>query len=277
MRAEERGAFGELLMGLLELYGRSLTPAAAALWWAAFEDHPFGEVRAAFSRYTQDPGQGRYPPTPAAVLGCLARAPETVRPDADEAWAVALEALDERRTVCTNDEIEEAMTAARVVAAGGDRIGARLAFRAAYERVVRSRRQAGRAPCWRLSLGWDRDERARVAEQAVQRGLLEHERVAAHLPPPAPRGAAAAVAGLLSGRAGAATACADDAETRQRLATLRAAIVAAGRTPPQPAPHAEQIAARRRAALAGLDRLMTGAGRGEGNHSPRPAPEEARG
>ncbi|MCK7579852.1 MAG: hypothetical protein MZV65_31945 [Chromatiales bacterium] len=42
MKPEERREFGELLMGLLELYGRQVTPSAAGLWWGAFEPLPAG-------------------------------------------------------------------------------------------------------------------------------------------------------------------------------------------------------------------------------------------
>ncbi|KXX64197.1 hypothetical protein [Marichromatium gracile] len=253
MRADEKHEFGELLVGLLELYGRQITPAAAGLWWGAFERHPLGEVRAAFSRYTQDPEQGRYPPTPAAVLGCLPSA--VSRPGADEAWALALASLDEEASVCTNDEIQEAANAAKAVwDETADKVGARMAFKSVYERVVSERRLEGRTPTWRLSLGWNQGKRAGAVEEAVRRGLISREAAARHLPPPEPEGAAAAVAGLLSGSTTVVPFPGGDEPTRRRLAELREAIASAGRrAEPEGPSRAETIVARKRAALAALE------------------------
>ncbi len=68
------------------------------------------------------------------------------RPSADEAWALALETFDEAATVCLTDEILLAAVAASPVWESGDRVGARMAFKAAYERVLNERRLQGQRP-----------------------------------------------------------------------------------------------------------------------------------
>lgn len=221
MKPEEKREFGELLMGLLELYGRQVTPSAAGLWWGAFERYPLAEVRTAFSRYTQDPEQGRYPPTPAAVIACLPSQTTTARLTADEAWAQALAVFDETASVCTTDEILEAVASASPVWELGDKIGARMAFKSAYERIVADRRMRGLQPTWQLSLGWDRANREHVAQEALRLGRLPLEAVQDYLPAPEPQGPAAAIAGLLTGKNVVALHEMADAKARAHLGRLR--------------------------------------------------------
>lgn len=106
------------------------------------------------------------------------------RPTADEAWAIALDARDEALTVVWNDEICEAFALARPVLEAGDKIGARMAFRDAYDRIARNGREAGRVPAWRASLGWDASQRTSALKKAESLGLLPAPTVAALLPAP---------------------------------------------------------------------------------------------
>jgi hypothetical protein len=252
----DRGEFATALAGLMDLYARPLSPASITLWWGAFAPYPLPAVKAAFSRYVQDPDQGRYPPTPAAVLGCL---PSTgpARLSADEAWALALGTFDEAATVCATDEMLEAVAVAAPVWAGGDKIGARMAFKGAYERIVAQRRAAGTPPRWSLSLGWDAEQRAQVAQEALRLARLPLEQVQAYLPAPPAAGPAAAVAGLLTGKVVDFPAP-TEAPARQRLAALRAVIAGAARPSPDRDPAAERqdFAQRQREATAALERLQ---------------------
>ena len=124
------------------------------------------------------------------------------RPSANEAWGIALSAFDENATVITNEEINFAMSAARPVMNSGDEVGARMAFRDAYDRVVRQNRTAGIKPSWYPSLGHDPLLRVDAIQQAEAMGLLTTSQASAYLPAPttkedAERGAV--IAGLLSG------------------------------------------------------------------------------
>lgn len=219
MKPNEKRAFADLLAGLLDIYGRVVTPAAASLWWAAFEKHSIQDVSAAFSRYTQDPEQGRYPPTPAAVLSCLPIAPGQSRLSADEAWSFCLRSFDEADTAIMNEAIDAGRAAALPVWEIGDKIGARMAFRAAYERAVSS----GQRLTWRLSLGHDRAKREHAAEQAVSAGWLTRDAVREYLPAPEAKGAGAVIAGMLTGKVVPIRGDLDE-RTRERLAALRAVV-----------------------------------------------------
>jgi len=106
------------------------------------------------------------------------------RPSADEAWATALDARDERLTVVWTNEACEAFGIARPVLDAGDKVGARMAFRDAYERIVRNNRSSGKRMSWDASLGWDNCQRETALKSAESRGMLPHARVAALLPAP---------------------------------------------------------------------------------------------
>lgn len=89
---------------------------------------------------------------------------------ADEAWSIAVLAMDENATVVMNDEIAEAMTAAKAVFMQGDEVGARMAFRSAYERITRDKK--GLPVKWWPSLGHDKGRREQVLIEAVEKGRL---------------------------------------------------------------------------------------------------------
>lgn len=143
------------------------------------------------------------------------------RPGGDEAWSIALRGFDEAATIVTNDEIAEAMAVAQPILNAGDKIGARVAFRDAYERIVRTARERGAGrPQWYPSLGYDPHGRSVAIEQAVARGLLSQERAAAFLPAPvsaddAQRGKT--IAGLLTGEV---TTLPPDPEFRSRIGNV---------------------------------------------------------
>jgi hypothetical protein len=105
------------------------------------------------------------------------------RPGANEAWGIAIAGFDEAETVVTNDEIMAAMSAARPVMDSGDEIGARMAFRDAYERIVRESREQGKGkPRWFPSLGHDPSRREAALRKALDQGLLPRSQVYGLLP-----------------------------------------------------------------------------------------------
>lgn len=168
------------------------------------------------------------------------------RPGKDEAWAIALQSHDERDTVVWTPEIAKALDAAGVILEAGDKVGARMAFNSAYERLVTAARATGQPAQWSASVGWDGDLRARAFEQAVKVerltapqavAMLQNygqgsqacaDLVKALLPEGAdptlllcgaPTGAGNAIAGLLTGKARPLHALVSDQKTRHALMT----------------------------------------------------------
>ena len=103
------------------------------------------------------------------------------RPAKDEAWSIALAASDEYETVVLTTEIRQAMIASGPILEAGDKIGARMAFMSAYERLVSFARAEDQPAKWEVSLGYDAGRRVVAIESAVRAQLITCEAGAKYL------------------------------------------------------------------------------------------------
>jgi hypothetical protein len=131
-----------------------------------------------------------------------------------------MDGFDEDATIVLCAEIAQAMQIARPIYADGDRVGARMAFRSAYERLIADGRAAGRPAEWWPSIGFNAGRREPALRAAVERGLLSAERAAAYLPAPI---APAAVA-LLTADSGTPLSDDDREKVRGILAGMRTRV-----------------------------------------------------
>lgn len=184
--------FRDLLETTLTMYGRECPVTAQRLWWAAMAPYAFDDVRRAFSAHLTGK-RGQFAPLPADILQNLRSVSGHL--STEEAWALALESTDEAVTVVWTDEIAQALAAARPCLEAGDKFGASKAFASAYERSLQ---QAAPQPVWRVSQGYDADQRRIALESAVSAGRLKRDSVA-HLLPPPETAESKAIAGLLTG------------------------------------------------------------------------------
>lgn len=203
----------EQIVATAELLGSDIKPTAAAMMADDLSGYPRNILAQALRRVRTE-HTGRL--TPKAIID---RIDEAVgRPAANEAWALAVNALDERKTVVWTDEMVQAWSVAQSVAASGDMVGARMAFISTYERLVRAARDERRLPVVTVSEGWDQSERAVAIENAVRLGHLSPAQATAHLPAPDAAPVVNPVA-LLSGRVEVSAGA--PAGVRERLAQLR--------------------------------------------------------
>lgn len=150
--------------------------ASAAIWFRALQGYDLRTVQAAFDAHVRDPQRGRFVPTPADLIAQIeGLAADDGRPAADEAWAIAMRSTDEADTVVWTAEIAEAFGIARPVLLAGDEVGARMAFRDAYNRLVGEARRQRQAVSWSASLGFDPTRREKALSAAVAAGLLTAE------------------------------------------------------------------------------------------------------
>ncbi|MCE0853961.1 hypothetical protein LU689_29100 [Pseudomonas asiatica] len=148
------------------------------------------------------------------------------RPGKDEAWSIALAASDEHETVVLTTEIRQAMIASEPILEAGDKIGARMAFMSAYERLVSFARAEDQPAKWEVSLGYDAGRRVVAIESAVRAQLITQETGAKYLAdlriaPITQDGQA--IAGLLTGEVRPQA----SAKTREKLAEVRCILKAA--------------------------------------------------
>ena len=163
-----------------EMTGTELSKAALRGMELELEAYPEADALAALARCRREL---KHRLTLADILERIEK--RDGRPSADEAWAKALAGMNEAATVVLNDEISQAMTAARTIFQAGDEVGARMAFRAAYERIVQANREAKKPVRWWASLGHDQQQREAAVQDGIRQGLLANETARLVLPPPA--------------------------------------------------------------------------------------------
>lgn len=176
MRDADFDEFTQLLDATCSLLSRgAYTPSAinAALWFRSLVAHDLTTVRTAFEAHIADPQRGRFVPVPADILAQIeGAAANDGRPGAEEAWAIALRGVDETETVVWTAETSEAWAVARLVHAAGDEVGARMAFREAYGRLVEGARHSRQPVQWVVTEGHDAQRRRVAITAAVQAGRL---------------------------------------------------------------------------------------------------------
>ena len=185
------------ICGTAEAMGQEISPSTAALMAEDLAVYPVSVVRAAL-KACRNEVKGRL-----AMADILSRVQlSDGRPGKDEAWSIALTASDESETVVLTAEIQQAMNAAAPILCLGDKVGARMAFISAYERLVTQARTEASPVSWSVSLGFDPVRRIAAIESAVRMMLIPQEQGAQYLAelriaPITDDGRA--IAGLLSG------------------------------------------------------------------------------
>ncbi|WP_447902435.1 hypothetical protein [Pseudomonas serbica] len=153
-----------------ETLGQTISASAAKLMAEDLAVYPPMDIRRALQSCRREL-TGKL--TLAAVLQRIDD--EDGRPGKDEAWAIAMTTNDEFETVVLTDEIQLALSAAKPVLDGGDKVGARMAFNSAYERLVNQSREDRKAVHWHVSVGFDANRRVEAITKAVQMQRIAQE------------------------------------------------------------------------------------------------------
>ena len=185
MHSQDFDEFSRLLDDAYDLIGsganKVISGGAKALFFNAMAPYSLDQFRAALSAHCLDKARGRFTPKPADIIEQIDGASANDgRPSADEAWAIALRSQDEADTVVWTAEIAEAFSLCSSVFP--DEVGARMAFKDAYNRIVDRARQLRQPAAWTVSLGWDMSKREVVLQRATTAGLIAHEQVMQLLP-----------------------------------------------------------------------------------------------
>lgn len=172
------------LVATAEIMGHELKPTTALVMSDDLAEYGFEPVMRALTRCRREL-TGKL--TLKAILDILA--PGGGWLTANEAWSLALPAQDERNTVVWSNEARAAWFVALPILDAGDKVGARMAFIAAYDRAVEVSKNEGREPQFTPSFGEDARGREAAISQAQERGLLPKPKPAPALPPPTPEDA----------------------------------------------------------------------------------------
>lgn len=179
MKTEDRTEFAQVIRATFDNYGRqSPLPETLRVWWASLEPYGIQQFRmACLSHIRREP---KFPPTLAQLLELMGHR-EPGRLGVEEAWSRAVLACDESETVVMNDEIAQAWGVAKPIFDLGDEVGARMAFKEAYQRITA---HATGPVKWWPSIGCDPHKRDVALAEAQRAGLLGRDHVFELLPPP---------------------------------------------------------------------------------------------
>lgn len=209
----EQAQLAAAIVATAETLGQTMSAAAAELMASDLSEYPAPDIIAALTACRREL-TGKL--TLAAVLQRIQAADG--RPSRDEAWAIALQAGDERDTVVLTSEIMAALQVARPILEARDKVGARMAFLSAYDRLIAQARQDAQPVKWEVSLGFDPDLRSRAIEQARDLGRLpapEADRLLLQHAQQSPSANGMAIAGLITG-----TVSKPDPQTREKLRAI---------------------------------------------------------
>ena len=174
----EKRIFADLMDSVMQIYGAECNHAIKQIWWDLLISYDLQFVSSAFSDYLR---VGQFPPRPADIIQLIDKIRPDGRPGADEAWAMI--PRNEATSVVMTEEMSEALGIAQPLLNEGDQVGARMAFRDAYNRIVDANKRSGVKPKWFPSLGWDKQGRESVLIEAVRLGRLTQSHVTGLLPP----------------------------------------------------------------------------------------------
>lgn len=153
-----------------ELMGQAVSPTAAAIMARDLSIYPQNLVIEALGLVRKE-SKGRL--SLAIVIEKLEELRPDGRPGSDEAWAMIPH--DEYTSVVMTEEMAEAMSIARQLLNEGDKIGARMAFKEAYNRIVEQNKRANISPKWFPSLGIDKESRQDALSKAVRLGRITQD------------------------------------------------------------------------------------------------------
>lgn len=208
------------LSGTAELMGKQLSPVALAMMANDLKEYSIPLINSALVNVRK----GNKPFT----LGAIITEIELLKPDgrlgADEAWAIYPH--DELSSAVLTNEIAEAMQVAYPILQEGDRVGARMAFKEAYMRIVNKNKADGISPKWFPSLGSDKNGREHVLKQAVQLGRLTSDHAMSLLPAPIPKKIENAILEVKYLTANVAELTSEEKEkSRNRIAEIKAMLI----------------------------------------------------
>ncbi len=155
------------LVATAEATGQTISENTVTLMAADLASFPQSQLRMALSR-TRKECTGKL--TLKLILDQLDVAQGRLA--GNEAWALALRAREERDTVVWTDEVAQAWAVAAPMASGRDLVGARMAFKDAYERITQNARDTFKRPEPQIAVGWDNAQRIAVVTEAHNDGRI---------------------------------------------------------------------------------------------------------
>lgn len=165
MKDSDMLKFFDFLDGCGSVYDKEIKEAQAKIFFNALAEYDFNAVEKSFNAHIRT---SKFFPTPADIIQNIPKPKLAGHIGSDEAWQLALKAMDERNSVVLNEQIMKARECAMDIYYSGDKVGARMAFRDAYNRIILESPN----PTWFVSLGFDKDGHEKAKEELRELKLL---------------------------------------------------------------------------------------------------------
>jgi len=140
--------------------GKVFSQRTMTIVFDALEDYPLEAVFQAIKIHAK---MGKFAPSPADIVEIISERTGAKHIGCEEAWSIALESFDEYSTVVWTQPIAEARAIASNLYFDGDKVAARMAFKDAYNRIIKTAPE----PSWTVTEGFDMARRADAIKQAV--------------------------------------------------------------------------------------------------------------
>ena len=180
MNENQKLEFKTLIKTTMDIYQQEVTVDTLKVWWSFLSPYELKDVSNAFSQHMRDKVDGKFPPKPAHILEKLELIHSDGRLGADEAWA--LYPHNEHSSAVVTEEMHEAMSFAQNLLNEDDQVGARMAFKDAYNRITAQNKINGIKPKWVASLGSDKNLRETALTLAIEKGRISQSYAVALLP-----------------------------------------------------------------------------------------------
>ena len=145
--------------------GKSFSETNMRFVFEAFEPYPLEFIKQATTQYSR---REKFAPSPSDIISLMETGNK--RPTADEAWGIVPKS--ERESAVWTDEMATAWLSASPLYYDGDKIGARMTFKAVYERECNESLVMNKSIRWWLSRGDDKAHLKTTVERAKIDGKL---------------------------------------------------------------------------------------------------------
>jgi hypothetical protein len=190
MLDSDKKEFASIVSATLKTYRIEPDADVLRLWWGVLKRFSIDQVRNGFNAYIGSKDAKFI--VPANIVEAIEKNEPDGRLGAEEAWAIYPH--DEATSAVITNEMAEAMQSAQELLSYGDRIGARMAFKEAYNRIVERNKLNGVLPRWFASLGHSKEGRELALKDAVIKGRISQDHATSLLPSPIPNSVVNAIA-----------------------------------------------------------------------------------
>lgn len=183
MFKQDYDKFESMLGDVAAMFGKTMSTTQTAMYFRALSQYPIEAMQLALDAHVCSAERGRFMPLPADLISQLEAVRFDGRPRAEEAWAVAIGAMDENDTIVWTQETADAWySCANELMQAGDKFNASRGFIAKYDELVLVARKQNKPVVWLVAQGYDKDKRDQVVREAYKAKKISQSQAVALLP-----------------------------------------------------------------------------------------------